>query len=341
VPAVESDSPQPFCAELEPHVDQLIAVIVPQLTGRVWEGKHMVLRALADIAVYCQPHFTPATITDLLGHFAKIIAKPLSDAAVTEGPEYISALQWRIDAVTGASRMCQFYAGMCDCFVVLAPAIDAAFANFGQAYTISRVSPTAVATLPSTDAADVPKRNTGMVGMRQNADAADEKRANEKEAQLKRNELMCGLIMLTGTVWPLYEDSVASLVKADANLPSHIALTVLAWMKMAPFDAKSVGYAALERLAWHDSVVDIEYYCVLDFPVRRIFWRTAVVGKVTEIVLSSDVIQTIVDTCCMEAVTESRFGVVRADALSLLITLVSNGFGKRCCQVHGTEFPNY
>jgi hypothetical protein len=232
---------------LEPHVDRLVGVIVPQLIGRVWEGKHMILRALADVAVYCQPHFTPMAIRELLGHFAKIVAKPLSDSAVSEGPDYISALQWRIDAVTGAVRICRLYSAQCDCFSILSEAIDAAFANFGQGYTISRVSVVESAAGSVGDGADAPKRSTAMIGMRQNAEAAEEKRASEKEALMKRNELMCSLIALVGAIWPQTDPSVAAVTSIDVNLPSHIVSTVLGWMKTAPFDAKSIGYAAIER----------------------------------------------------------------------------------------------
>jgi hypothetical protein len=65
---------------------------------------------------------------------------------------------------------------------------------------------------------------------------------------------------------------------------------------------------------------------VIDFASCRILWRTACVGKADGF-LSYDVINAVVDLCCNEAVTESRFGVVRADALSVLVTVVSYGFG--------------
>lgn len=278
-PAPVLDGSVPVCEELSPHALQLVAVILPLLPGRVWDGKHLLLQALADVAVYCRSQFiaegpcdaeslaststvstlAPQDIRRVLIALARIVGKPVADptAGGDSSIDPTATLLWKLSAVQALGRVASCYASTLNGYTIVSAAVDVLFASLKVPLAVSAV-PAVIAAAASEPGCDAPssavepptKRSAGMVGMRVNTEAEAESRASEKVLESKRAELLFAAVACVGLSWPSACASFTLLRPSEGeslSLCSHTVTSLLEWTHTAAWEGKSVAFAALER----------------------------------------------------------------------------------------------
>ena len=269
VPSDLLDASTAICVELNPHALQLVTVITAQLVGRIWDGKPLLLQALADVSVYCRTQFVPSTAFTLalcepsfalsalpdtdplrvLIPLVRIIMKPMSDNP--DGGGMLASLAWRAAAVVACGRVACAFASVFPTFAVIARALDCMF-DVMKAPVRLCTTLEAVAAAASGDAAIEPptKRATGLVGMKANTELEAEHRAAAIELAAKQNSVVYAGVLCASFAWPSSLEAWQALAASPAGaaaITQQLLASLLAWLKQCALEAKSSTYAAIER----------------------------------------------------------------------------------------------